>query len=328
MFNKKIHILLIILLISGFISCEDSPIFFEINTPKENKIVLNALLVARQSPRVYVGRNWGPTIGTPQPSFYNNADVELFEEGKSVGKLLLKDTMYVNPNYVIKPNLSYTIKANVQNVGTVESEPVLIPPNIIITKVIYDKKTTVVVPDASTLEYPCLITTTFQKVENVAGYGIDILAYNEEGRIGCDFNYLDIKLNSFIKSPCYFDLNLPEIDLSGNVRNSISSNRGAYTNKCIDTPEKEFRVVANLKGGSLRLEGNNIFTPKNRLINQYQICITTLSNEALEFSKSIKIFEDFYGALSEPNLTYSNVKGGLGVVAGYNVSYKVINVIR
>ena len=320
MFNKKVNIALIIFLILGFASCDDSPIFFEIDAPKDTKIVLDAMLIARQSPRVYVGRVWGPTSGIPKPSFYNNAEVELFEEGKSVGKLLLKDTMYVNPNYIIKPNVSYTIKANVQNVGSVESEPVLIPPNLVITKIVYDKKTTIAVPYGNTLEYPCLITTTFQKVENVGGYGIDILGYNEDGRIGCEFNYLDIKLGSFIKSPCYFDLNLPEIDLNGNVESSLTSGRGAYTNKCIDTPEKEFRVVADLRADA--------YNPKYPFINRYQICITTLSNEALEFSKSIKIFEGFYGALSEPNLTYSNVKGGLGVVAGYNVSYKVINVIR
>lgn len=321
MFYKKTNTSFILLLTLVFISCEDSPKYFEINTPKENKIILNARLIARQSVRVYVGRNWGPTNAIPKPSFYDNADVELFEEGKSVGKLLLKDTMYVNLNYIIKPNVKYTIKANIQNVGTVESEPVLIPPNIVITKVIYDTKTTIAVPDGNTLEYPCLITTTFKKVDSVGGYGIDLLGYNEGGRTSCDFNYLDIKPYAFIKSPCYFGYNLPEIDLNGNIgRFNTSVIQGVYTNKCIDTLEKEFRVVADLRTGA--------FNAKYPFISQYQICITALSNEALELAKSIKIIEGFYGALSEPSITYSNVKGGIGTVVGYNVSYKMLNVVR
>ena len=319
MFKKRTNISLIIFLILVLTSCKDNSKYYEINTPKENQIVLNARLIARQSVRVYVGKNWGPTDTRPKYSFYNNADVELFEEGKSVGKLELNDTMYVNPNYFIKPNVKYTIKANVQNVGTVESEPVLVPPNIVITKAIYDNKTTIKVPGGYTLENPCLITTTFKKVENVGGYGIDILGYNEGGKANCDFNYLDIKLYSYIKSPCYFSYPLPEIDLNGNVVQS-TSDKGVYTNKCIDTPEKEFRVVADLRTGA--------YNAKYPFINQYQICITTLSNEVLEVAKSTKIIEGFYGALSEPNITYSNIKGGLGVVAGYNVSYKVLNVVR
>ena len=54
------------------------------------------------------------------------------------------------------------------------------------------------------------------------------------------------------------------------------------------------------------------------------VTFSSCTVEELELAKSTQLVEGFTAALSEPHPTYSNIKGGLGIVTGYNVAYKIL----
>lgn len=300
----------VILLLTVLSSCKN-PDNFEINNIKEPLIVLNANLIARQSPKIYVGKVWGATVPRPSVTFYRNADVELFENGKSVGKLFLKDTLYQNTNYIIKPNTKYVIKASVQEIKPVESEPVLIPADGMITDIIFLKNSPVNSTN-NTIRNPALITVTFKKDDSIAGYSIQLLNYNKNSeRYFSLGENIDLGTVTFVKSPCLFDSYTPNVDINGNVGDFIYRGRTAYLRKCIDTESKEVRFVTG-----------SGFPENSRVI----VILTAISQEGVELSRTTRIVEGFQAALTEPYPTYSNVKGGIGIVIGYNVTYKVLNI--
>jgi hypothetical protein len=306
------------------ISCDNTLNNFEINTVAKPLIVLNARLVARQTPRVYVGKIWGATAQFPVETFYRNADVELFADEKSVGKLFLKDTLYINPNYTIKSSVKYSIKVTVPNIGFVESEPVLIPPDGLLISATYDTKITVE-STGNTVRNPCLVTAVFKKLSDVAAYSVDLIGYNDEGQLICGYNNLEIGGRTIVKSPCFFETETPYIDLLGNI-GSFKFGKQAFVSKCIDTPEKEVKLMADLNSYGFTVPS---LDPIKRFeipnpINKIIVSVVTISKEELELAKSIQLVEGFTSALSEPYPTYSNIKGGLGIVTGYNVSYKIL----
>ncbi len=301
-----------ILLSSFFLfSCQNLD-NFEITTIKEPLIVMQANLIANQSPKIYVGKLWGATAPRPQETFYRNANVELFENGKSVGKLLLKDTLYQNTTYIIKPNTKYVIKASVQGINSIESEPVLIPPDVIIMDINYLEKSPVNPINGAT-KNPALTTLTFKRDYNVAGYGIEFLSYDRSSkkyqRLG---ENVDLGTITFVKSPCLFESYCADVDIeNGNIGKLNYRGRTAYLSKCIDTENKQVGFVTGpLNKGSTTL----VFT------------ITATSQEGIELSRTTRIVEGFQAALTEPYPTYSNIKGGIGVIIGYNVTYKVFTI--
>lgn len=321
--NKKLLGYFLAIICIGLLnSCDNTLEHFEINTVKEPLIVMNARLVARQTPRVYIGKIWGATATFPAETFYRNADVELFADGKSVGKLFLKDTLYVNPDYTIKANVKYSVKATVLNIGFVESEPVLIPPDGLLVSATYTTKITVE-STGNTIRNPCLVTTVFKKSNDVAAYSVDLIGYNNEGQLICGYNNIEIGGSTIVKSPCFFETETPYIDLSGNI-GLFTFGKHAYVSKCIDTPEKEVRLFADLNSyGFTNLTPANEFDIPNP-INKIIVSVVAMSKEELELAKSTQLVEGFTAALSEPHPTYSNIKGGLGIVTGYNVAYKIL----
>ncbi len=303
----------IAILLSSFFLCSCQNLDnFEINSVKEPLIVLNANLVARQSPKIYVGKIWGATVPRPSETFYRNANVELFENGKSVGKLFLKDTLYQNTDYIIKPNTEYVIKASVQEIKPVESEPVLIPVDGIITDVTYLEKSPINSTN-NTIRNPSLITLTFKKDDSVAGYSVQLLNYDKNSKRYFSLGEnIDLGTLTFVKSPCLFSSFSANVDVDGNVGGDfIYRGRTAYLRKCIDTENKQVRFITG-----------SGFQQNARVI----AILTATSQEGVELSRTTRIVEGFQAALTEPYPTYSNVKGGIGIVIGYNVTYKVLNI--
>jgi hypothetical protein len=315
----KITFLLVFVILN---SCQNLD-NFEINIVKEPLIVMQANLVARQSPKIYVGKLWGATAQRPKETFYRDADVELFENGKSVGKLLLKDTLYQNSNYVIKPNTNYVIKASVQGVKPVESEPVLIPADGVITDIVYLEKSPFNSTN-NTIGNPSLVTVTFEKDIKTAAYGIQLLRFGkEEEKLVSRAENIDLGTQTFVKSPCLVESFCPDIDLEGNISPFTYRGRTAYLTKCIDIPTKTLRFVTTPRSTPLYPTKNN---PNRDVvdISKYMVTLTATSQEGVELSRTTRIIEGFQAALTEPYPTYSNIKGGLGIVIGYNVTYKIL----
>ncbi len=326
--SQKIILILVFNIITFLlISCNNTLESFEILKLDKPLIVLNARLVARQIPRVYIGKIWGATAKFPEETFYRNADVELFADGELVGKLSLKDTMYINPNYIIKGNVKYSIKVSVPNIGSAESEPVLIPPDGLLLSATYNTKITVESAGGNTVRNPCLVTAVFKKSSDVAAYSVDLIGYNDEGQLICGYNNLEFGRRTIIKSPCFFETATPYVDLLGNI-GTFKFGKYAYVSKCIDTPGKEVKLFADLNSYGFTVPS---LDPIKRFeipnpINKIIVSVVAMSKEELELAKSIQLVEGFTAALSEPHSTYSNIKGGLGVVTGYNISYKILDI--
>lgn len=310
-------------------SCNTSSDYYDISSLKEPLIVINSRLIARQSPRVSVSKIWGSTAKFPTEIFYRDADVELFEEGKSVGKLFLKDSLYINPSYIIKANTQYTIKASVQGAKSVESESVLIPADVSILSTSYEINPTVKATN-SYFNFPCLVTTTFKKDIEVAGYGIQILGFNkEEQQLYSDNENLESNSQTIAKSPCLFAGNCVDVGLDGTIGELTYRGYSSYVSKCLDSSEKNIKIMTSLE--SYGLAHANRYppyspAPQSRKITKLIVTVTAISKEGLELSRTTKVMEGFSAALSEPYPTYSNIKGGLGIVIGYNVAYKVLTI--
>lgn len=316
----------ITVLLSCFLLCSCQNLDnFEMNTVKEPLIVMQANLIARHSPKVYIGKIWGSTAPRPRETFYRNADVELFENGKSVGKLLLKDTLYENADYVIRPNTKYTLKAFVQGLKSIESEPVIIPVDGIITDIVYLQKS----PFNSTnnaIGNPSLVTVAFEKNIQTAMYGVQLLGFGkEEERLVSHPENIDLGTQTFVKSPCLLDSFCPDIDLKGGIGPFTYRGKTAYLTKCINSPEKTLRFVTTPRSTPLYPTKNN---PQRDVvdISKFMVTLTSTSQEGVELSRTTRIVEGFQAALTEPYPTYSNIKGGLGIVSGYNVTYKILTI--
>ena len=235
--------LLFLVIISCIWSCNTSSDYYDLSSVKNPKIILQARLIARQSPRIYVSKLWGATDEFPKETFLRNADVELFEGNRSVGKLFLKDSLYVNPNYIIKANTSYAIMVSVQGLPKVESEPVLIPADVEIINATYEKKSSVI-DTRSYFRVPCLVNISFKKDEKIAGYGINVLGYNKEGEnLVCRNENLELgRQQVLIKSPCIFETYNVDVDLDGNI-GFFTYSYNSYLNRCIDSPIKNVPIL-------------------------------------------------------------------------------------
>jgi hypothetical protein len=324
--NYMLRYLLFYIIVIFLLGCNTSSDYYDLSSVKNPQIILQARLIARQFPRVYVSKLWGATEVFPKETFLRNADVELFEDNQPVGKLFLKDSLYINPNYIIKANTHYTIKVNVEGLPKVESEPVLIPADVEIISATYDTKPTF----KGTSNYftiPCLVNVTFKKNEKIAGYGINVSGYNKEGEhLKCYNENLELgRQQVLIKSPCIFQTYNADIDLDGNV-SSFTYSYNSYLSRCLDVTEKTVPIMVELRGGILANAPRFNSTPKSEQSNRLVVCINSVSDEVIELSKTIQLVEGVSAALSEPYPTYSNVKGGLGIVTGYNVGYRILTI--
>ena len=316
-----IKLILVSYMMSLLFSCSTSSLV-EIITDKQ-LIVLNARLLAQNSPSVYVGKTWSPTEVFPKESYYRNADVELFENGQSVGKLFFSNGMYVNPNYIIKANTDYIIKAYISTVGSVESEPVHIPSDVTISQISFDTKTTLI-PKYSGYTPSFLVEFSFKKnIDKGIYYAVSEIGYNDEqGPFGCYSENLEYDKSTKVKSPCYLKVTTPFINKNGLLR-GFSYGYIAYSEECITDSEKKIQLLVQTTGNSI---SKDIIFPNsfNYAIKQLIIMVTTISSEAIKEQDTTTDVEGLGAILSEPSRTYTNIKGGLGVVSGYNYSYKTL----
>jgi hypothetical protein len=238
---------------------------------------------------------------------------------------MLKDTLYQNTDYIIKPNTKYVIKASIQGIKSIESEPVLIPADGIVTDIVYLQKSPFNSTN-NTIGNPSLVTVAFEKNIQTAMYGVQLLAFGKEGeKLVSRPENIDLGTQTFVKSPCLLDSFCPDVDLKGEIGPFTYRGRTAYLMKCIDSPEKTLRFVTTPRSSPIYPTKNN---PQRDVvdISKFMVTLTSTSQEGVELSRTTKIVEGFQAALTEPYPTYSNIKGGLGIVIGYNVTYKILTI--
>ncbi|RDB06939.1 DUF4249 family protein [Runella aurantiaca] len=278
------------------------------------KIVLNSTLIANQFPSVYVGKTWAVTDQKPDKTFYDNALVTLWEDGDRVGTLMLKNGMYELPSYILKPEKTYVIEAEVPNIGKALSAPTTIPPDIILDKPITNFRFQWTKREI-TLNQPALIQLLIHNNAPKNSYYVTSgVAFSKGKKITfAPIATENIEISSsnldFGSNKCYAFF--PE--LSG-----IQGKRSiGYNSQCFTSSEKEIGLVVDQAG---RIETTNAFA------DEIRVYVAVYSAEYLAFSKAAQAIEGADNAFIETKPTYSNVKGGIGFVTAINSIEKSIKI--
>lgn len=278
------------------------------------KIVLNSTLIANQPPLVYIGKTWAITEDKPANTFYDNALVELWEDGNKIGRLIFKNGIYELPNYVLKPNKTYIIEAEVPNVGSVQSIPTKIPPDLNIDEFTTNFKFQWTNREIA-VNQPALIQFLIYDNAPKGNYYVTSGIAFSKGRklefapIATENLEVSSSNLDFGSNKCYAFF--PE--LSG-----IQGKRSiGYNNQCFISSKKEIGLVVDQSGrfGNINVHADEI-----------KIYIAIYSDEYLEFSKAAQAIEGADNAFIETKPTYSNVKGGIGFVTAINRYEKTIRV--
>ena len=291
---KKLNLIWLVIIL---LACQDnSPLVLP---PTATKIVVNALLVANQTPKIYVGKTWTITDITPAKTYYDNARVELWEDEKLAGILVFKNGYYFFPNFILKPRKTYIIRVVVPDVGKVESKPVVIPPNLEIIKITLDPKVKWVDREIR-VQIPVLVQLDIKNTANPGDYlvtsaiaikGIEKIQLNSltTENVEISSSSLDFSTNS-----CY--ALFPE--LSGfSAKRSIG-----YNTNCFSGPNKTIGLVVDKFG---QADAVRIYT-------------AIYSAEYLLYTKGARGIEGADNAFIETKPTYSNIVGGIGFVTAIN----------
>jgi hypothetical protein len=307
----KAYRLILIILTSSFLSCQDNSTLM-LPEPA-TKIVINALLVTNQSPKVYVGKTWAVTSPTPIQTYYDNAQVSLWEDGKQMGSMMLRNGMYELSGFLLKPQKSYKIQVEVPSVGKAESQLVMMPPEVQILSAILDQNTnwvnreiyiqnpvraTVVVKNNfRTGDY--LVTSAVGMKDNQKIYFNSLTTENGE----ISSSSLD-----FATSGCY--ALFPELsDIKGNLSMG-------YNSKCFSGNTKEVSLIID-KTGQIY---NNSGTSSSRVeANAMRVYLAIYSAEYLQYAKAAQGIEGADNAFIETKPTYSNIVGGIGFVTAISL---------
>lgn len=288
----------------AFFSCQDSN---KLNLPAPlTKIVINGLLVANESPKVYVGKTWAVTDFTPAQTYYENAQVQLWENDILIGILTLKNGFYESAKVLIKPKKSYIIRVEVPNVGKAESKPVVIPPDIETMQIVLNPNIKWVTREIL-IRKPVLIQLFIKKPANSSDYLVtSALGFKDENKIifsNLTTENVEISSSSldFNGSNCYSLF--PE--LSGiEYKRSIGYNIACFTGQT-----KEIGLVIDKIGqlGINSVEANFV-----------RVYVAVYAAEYLQYAKAAQAIEGADNAFIETKPTYSNIIGGIGFVTAVN----------
>lgn len=324
--KKAVSIILSIIIILLTQSCNyDDTLNLEI---KENKLVLNAVLVANETPVVYVGKTFSPTGKIPDDHNVIDAEVTLFENNNAVGSLIFqKNGIYALPNVKLKVGNSYFFKVRAKGYPDTYNTPVLIPKNVESNSVIFDNKTVYPSTGYNSSDMDSnkarLLSVKLSDNINEKYYGIGIKG--TKGGSDVWGNIYPIETGKFdfykLNTDCYKLVSLVD-DVSYYQTQKSQIPLILYSTSCFGT-EKKMGVVVETYG--------TVQTPNkdgwyyNSTIDRLEATIVTLSEEYFNYAKNIKVIEGIDNAFFEPKRVYTNVVNGYGVVVAINKKVVVFN---
>ncbi len=308
----KAYRLILIILTSSFLSCQDNS---TLTLPEPaTKIVINALLVTNQSPKVYVGKTWAVTSPTPTQTYYDNARVSLWEDGKQMGVMVLRNGMFELPNFLLKAQKSYKIQVEVPSIGKAESQLVMMPPEVQILSAILDQNTNWVNREIY-IQNPVRATIVIKNNFRAGDYLVtSAVGMKDNQKIS--FNSLttengEISSSSldFATSGCY--ALFPELSA---IKGSLSM---GYNSKCFSGNTKEVSLIIDKTG---QVYNNSGGTGSSRVeANAMRVYLAIYSAEYLQYAKAAKGIEGADNAFIETKPTYSNIVGGIGFVTAISL---------
>ena len=314
---KKIFVFLYLLVVQG---CKvQDTLVLEL---KEPKLILNAILIANETPSIYVGKAFAPTGKIPIDHFIDNALVILYENDKPIEKLThSKNGIYALSNYAIKANRFYQFRVKASGYLDAQNIPVLIPQNAEISSVNFDNKT----------DYPTLNNNAKGRLLSVnlsdslkeEYYGLGFKKSKNGANVSGNVYPIEIGTTSLSKlnTDCY-----KWFVLADNVDYSLDRKPFdsiiLYSASCFGKMKKMGIVVDTY--GTVQIPDKNGSYYSSQ-IDRLEATIATFSEEYFIYSKNIKVLQGIDNAFFEPQRVYSNVVNGYGVVVAMNRKTVVFN---
>jgi hypothetical protein len=326
--KKAISIISLIIITLLIQNCSyDDTLSLEI---KENKLVLNAVLVANEVPVVYVGRIFSPTDKVPDNHYVIDAEVILFENNSSLGLLTYhKNGVYTLPNFKLKVGNSYFFKVKAKGYPDTYNSPVLIPKNVETNSATFDNKTVYPNPysggssnsneDRSKFR---LFSVKLSDSINEKYYGIGIKGTKNGNDVTGSTYPIEVGTQFFYKlnTDCYKYISIVE-DFSYDLTKKPYTPSILYSASCFGK-EKTMGVVISTYGAVRTPDLNDVYSST---IDRLEATIVTLSEEYFNYAKNVKVIEGIDNAFFEPKPVYTNVVNGYGVVVAINKKVVVFN---
>ena len=299
----------------------DKQLFLGNNT---HLVVLNSLLVAHETPLVYVGKTWSVTDSKPSKTYYENAIVELWENQNLIGVLSFNQTLgqYEFPNYTIQPNKVYTLKAFVEGHEKVESKPIRIPADVqvksISTRFLSSNEP---ININRTFRQPISIKATLENNTNSGDYMVldaeSLLINSTDTLYGSAAYPTEIDPNNtlgFEKNPCYAEA--PTLLPPFSSRYAL-----AYNTQCLGASSKEIELVAD---GYTLFYDKNVKNSSFNNANAIRVLSAIYLPDYILFRRADRVVEGSDNAFVPTQPTYSNVKGGIGIVTAINRKIQIV----
>ncbi len=328
--KKTISIISLIIITFLVQNCSyDDTLSLEI---KEKKLVLNAVLVANETPLIYVGKIFSPTDNVPDNHYVMDAEVTLFENNNLIGLIeYQKNGVYNLPNLKLKIGNSYFFKVKAKGYEDTYNTPVLIPKNVENNSIIFDTKTVYPSTGYSTgntdeiddSNKARLLSVKLSENTNENYYGIGVKKTKSGSGVSGNIYPIEIgKLNFYrLNTDCYKSISLID-DFSYNLVQNPQNSLILYSSSCFGK-EKAMGVVVETYGTVQKPDKDGNYYSST--IDRLEATIVTLSEEYFNYAKNIKVIEGIDNAFFEPKPVYTNVVNGYGVVVAINKKVVVFN---
>lgn len=275
-----------------------------------SKIVINAVLIANEAPEVYVGKTWSATGQIPENVHLEKATVLLFEGELLLGRMVHRQNgVYTLAQYKLLPEKSYTIKASADGLPNAESAPVKIPSSFPLQSIQLDRAANV-----SSINGPGakpVLLRVFLREDSSEFLGILAETYTDGYINATQITPLEtsVSLGASAASDCFFTSGL-----FGNLGLQLPIYRALliYNTFCLRN-SRTLNVVVETNG-SLQKPGDY----SRQDADEIRVQLVNCSPEYVEYTKRNRILEGMDFAFNEPTPTYTNVKGGYGVIVAIN----------
>jgi hypothetical protein len=284
-------------------------------------LIINGLLIASESPRIFVGKTWPVTGKIPEKPYVEDAQVELLEDGQPVGKLTyLSNGTYVLASYKIVEGKTYVLR--VKGLGMqAQSKPVKVPRAFPLqyAYVDYEAKVT------SMNDYmrPHLLRVGIQDYQEPGNYyGIAVTPYKNGFIMFSNVTNIEVS-NSGLNNredDCFTRARFWNGEFIAIPSSGFTSTMILYSDACFANRTKEFGIVIEMTGTT---QEGEIFSAD---ADELRLQMAVASPEYVAYARTQYKPEGPDNAFAEAKPTYSNIEGGYGVVAAMNLVRKSVRV--
>jgi hypothetical protein len=300
-----------------FLACREKEIEYDLPFEGE-KLVVIGVLNPDQPFNVKVTHTWTPTGIIPKNTFVDDATVNVLEDGKLKEQLILeKEGIYISKKGT-KPLLGhqYSVEVYSTKYSKIISEKVQVPENK--ANFTYEQ-----VPDFkykynSDIPKDQVNITIINNPVNLTYYAINFDLFGklaDDGKStysGVAF-YLDDDGKFSTNKACSFSQSL--------YQNNKSEWVQVFANQCFTTEKPEFHFAVDKAYGNIQ---NNKFIYSK--IEKPTLNVYQFDKGYFEYLKLLDQPDGlFERAFTEPHTTYTNIKGGYGIIGAVTKKSELLN---